>query len=84
MDAAAQHIPTLDGCTGYVVHPKDSDVRTDEIRSQHRGRCDLGLFRLGLRLRARGLQDAIPLPDACLVPAILLSKPVRQPLNQAI
>ncbi len=52
-------------------------------RLHRRDRCDLSLFRLGLRLLARCLKDDLPLPEGFLVPAILPSKPVRQPLKQA-
>jgi len=34
-------------------------------------RCDLSLFRLGLRLLARCLKDHIPIPDGFLVPVAL-------------
>ena len=34
-------------------------------------RCDLSLFRLGLRLLARCLKDHIPIPNGCLVPLVL-------------
>jgi DDE family transposase len=44
-----------------------------------RTRCDLSLFRLGVRLLARALKDHIPIPEGFLVPATL---PV--PLMQAI
>ena len=52
-------------------------------RLHRRDRCDLSLFRLGLRLLARCLKDAIPIPSGFLVPAIPPSKPVRQALKQA-
>jgi hypothetical protein len=35
-------------------------------------RCDLSLFRLGLRLLARCLKDDLPLPDGFLVPTALI------------
>jgi Transposase DDE domain len=51
-------------------------------RLHRRDRCDLSLFRLGLRLLARCLKDDIPIPAGFFVPAILPSKPVRQLLKQ--
>ncbi len=59
-------------------------LRDGWLKRLHRcDRCDLSLFRLGLRLLARCLKDAIPLPSGLLVPAILPSKPVRQAVKQA-
>ena len=52
-------------------------------RLHRRDRCDLSLFRLGLRLLARCLKDDIPIPEGFLVPAALPQKPVRQPLKRA-
>ncbi len=52
-------------------------------RLHRRDRCDLSLFRLGLRLLARCLKDAIPIPEGFLVPAVLPQKPVRQLLKRA-
>ncbi len=40
-------------------------------------RCDLSLFRLGLRLLARCLKDHIPIPSGLLVPALLPSQLVQ-------
>ena len=51
-------------------------------RLQRQDRCDLSLFRLGLRLLARCLKEAIPIPEGLLVPVSLPTKPVRQPLKQ--
>lgn len=42
-----------------------------------RTRCDLSLFRLGMRLLARALKEHIPIPDGFLVPATLPA-PLRQ------
>jgi len=50
-------------------------------RLHRKDRCDLSLFRLGLRLLARCLKDTIPIPDGFLVPHILPDKPVRQALR---
>jgi hypothetical protein len=52
-------------------------------RLHRRDRCDLSLFRLGLRLLARCLNDAIPIPEGFLVPALPPCKPVRQALKHA-
>ncbi len=52
-------------------------------RLHRRDRCDLSLFRLGLRLLARCLKDAIPIPDGFLVPVVLPSKPVHTSVKQA-
>jgi Transposase DDE domain len=52
-------------------------------RLHRQDRCDLSLFRLGLRLLARCLKDEIPIPAGFLVPALLPHKPVRQPLKRA-
>jgi hypothetical protein len=40
-------------------------------------RCDLSLFRLGLRLLARCLKDDIPIPEGFLVPVLLPRSLVR-------
>jgi hypothetical protein len=54
------------------------------LKRLHRSdRCDVSLFRLGLRLLARCLKDDIPLPEGFLVPVNLLSEVLRQPLKQA-
>jgi hypothetical protein len=59
-------------------------LRDDWLKRLHRrDRCDLSLFRLGLRLLARCLKDDIPIPPGFLVPAIAPSKPVRQRMQQA-
>ena len=45
--------------------------RDDRLAQIHRpDRCDLSLFRLGLRLLARCLKDDLPIPDGFLVPAV--------------
>jgi Transposase DDE domain len=51
-------------------------------RLERQARCDLSLFRLGLRLLARCLKDTVPIPNGFLVPAVLPIKPVRQPMKQ--
>ncbi len=57
-------------------------LRDGWLKRLHRqDRCDLSLFRLGLRLLARCLKDALPLPEGFLVPPILPSKPLRQAMK---
>ncbi len=59
-------------------------LREDWLQRLHRrDRCDLSLFRLGLRLLARCLKDGIPIPAGFLVPVLLATKPVRQTLSHA-
>lgn len=59
-------------------------LRDGWLKRLHRqDRCDLSLFRLGVRLLARCLKDALPIPDGLLVPAVLPAKPVRRTLNHA-
>ena len=52
-------------------------------RLQRQDRCALSLFRRGLRLLARCLTDALPIPAGFLVPVSLPSKPIRRSLKQA-
>jgi hypothetical protein len=73
-------------CLAYlwVVYLGVCTLRDGWLHQLHRkDRCDLSLFRLGLRLLARCLKDAIPIPDGFLVPQILPDKPVRQPVRCA-
>lgn len=51
-------------------------------RLHRQDRCDLSLFRLGVRLLARCLKDAIPLPEGFLVPVVLPAEPIRQPMKR--
>ncbi|MDQ5852836.1 MAG: transposase [Chloroflexota bacterium] len=54
------------------------------LKRLHReDRCDLSLFRLGRRVLARCLKDAIPLPAGFLVPASLPHKAMPRSLQQA-
>jgi hypothetical protein len=54
------------------------------MRVLHRqDRCDLSLFRLGLRLLARCLKDHIPIPDGFLVPLALPMPFIRTFQKQA-
>ena len=73
-------------CLAYlwVVYLGVCALGASWLKRLHRqDRYDLSLFRLGLRLLARCLKEAIPLPEGFLVPALLPSKPVRQPLKRA-
>jgi hypothetical protein len=78
-------------CLAYLwlVYLGVCALRDTWLKQRHRqgvpacGYCDLSLFRLGLRLLARCLKDAMPLPVGFLVPAIPPSKPVRQVMQQA-
>jgi hypothetical protein len=73
-------------CLAYlwVVYLGVCALRDDWLKRLHRqDRCDLSLFRLGLRLLARCLNDAIPVPEGFLVPVVLPSKSVRQALKHA-
>jgi hypothetical protein len=59
-------------------------LRDGWLKRLHRqDRCDLSLFRLGLRLLARCLKDALPLPDGLLVPPVLPRQPMRQAVKPA-
>ena len=73
-------------CLAYlwIVYLGVCALRDDWLKRLHRrDRCDLSLFRLGLRLLARCLKDAIPIPEGLLVPAVPPCRPVRQPLKRA-
>ena len=52
-------------------------------RLHRQARCDLSLFRLGLRLLARCLKDDLPIPEGFIVPAHLSVPSARQPLKHA-
>jgi hypothetical protein len=52
-------------------------------RLHRQDRCDLSLFRLGLRLLARCLKEDLPIPEGFLVPAMVPAQPVRQLLKHA-
>ena len=61
-------------CLAYlwVVYLGVCVLRDGWMKWLHRqDRCDLSLFRLGLRLLARCLKDHIPIPDGFLVPVSL-------------
>ncbi len=73
-------------CLAYlwIVYLGVCALRDDWLKRLHRrDRCDLSLFRLGLRLLTRCLKDDIPIPPGFLVPAIAPSKPLRQRMKQA-
>jgi hypothetical protein len=73
-------------CLAYLwlVYLGVCALRDTWLKRLHRcDRCDLSLFRLGLRLLARCLKDDIPIPEGFLVPAWLPHKPVRQPRKRA-
>lgn len=73
-------------CLAYIwlVYLGVCALRDGWLKRLHRqDRCDLSLFRLGVRLLARCLKDDIPIPEGFLVTARLPHKPVRQPLKQA-
>ncbi len=73
-------------CLAYlwIVYLGVCALRDDWLKRLHRrDRCDLSVFRLGLRLLARCLKDELPIPPGFLVPAIAPSKPVRQRMQQA-
>ena len=62
----------LAACLAYlwVVYLGVCAIRDDWLKRLHRhDRCDLSLFRLGLRLLARCLKEEHPIPDGFLVPA---------------
>lgn len=67
-------------CLAYIwlVYLGVCALQQDWMRLLHRqDRCDLSLFRLGLRLLARCLKDHIPIPDGLLLPATLPLSPLR-------
>ncbi len=73
-------------CLAYVwlVYLGVCALQDDWLKRLHRrDRCDLSLFRLGVRLLARCLKDDIPIPEGFLVPAVLPQKSLPQPLKRA-
>ena len=76
----------ITSCLAYLwlVYLGVCVMRDDWLKQVHRrDRCDLSLFRLGLRLLARCLKDQRPIPEGFLVPGTLPSPPVRQPFKRA-
>ena len=68
-------------CLAYlwVVYLGVCALRDDWLKRLHRrDRCDLSLFRLGLRLLARCLKEIIPIPEGFLVPAVLPQPRLRR------
>jgi DDE family transposase len=73
-------------CLAYLwlVYLGVCAVRSDWMKRLHRqDRCDLSLFRLGLRLLARALKDHIPIPDGFLVPRALPKPLIRTFIKRA-
>jgi hypothetical protein len=73
-------------CLAYlwIVYLGVCAVRDGWLKCLHRQhRCDLSLFRLGLRLLARCLKEHIQIPDGFLVPAALPATLIRTPSKKA-
>jgi len=73
-------------CLAYVwmVYLGVCALQEEWRRLLHRRtRCDLSLFRLGVRLLARALKDHIPIPEGFLVPATLPEPLIRSMQKQA-
>jgi hypothetical protein len=73
-------------CLAYlwIVYLGVCAMQDDWMRVLHRqDRCDLSLFRLGLRLLARCLKDHIPIPVGFLVPQALPRPFIRMFQKQA-
>jgi len=68
-------------CLAYlwIIYLGVCALRDDWLHRLHRqDRCDLSLFRLGLRLLARCLTEQIPIPGGFLVPPTLPIQPRRR------
>ena len=68
-------------CLAYIwiVYLGVCALDKDWMKQLHRqDRCDLSLFRLGLRLLSRALKDHIPIPEGFLVPAMLPAPLIRR------
>jgi hypothetical protein len=73
-------------CLAYlwIVYLGVCAVRDQWMKRLHRqDRCDLSLFRLGLRLLARALKDHIPIPSGLLVP-VALPKPLIRTFSKQV
>ncbi|MBA3944356.1 MAG: transposase [Herpetosiphonaceae bacterium] len=73
-------------CLAYLwlVYLGVCALRDGWLRRLHRqDRCDLSLFRLGVRLLARCLKEHLPLPNGFLVPIVFPTKPVLPVLSHA-
>lgn len=69
-------------CLAYVwlVYLGVCATRPEWIKCLHRAdRCDLSLFRLGVRLLARCLKEHIPIPEGFVVPALLPVTRIQTP-----
>jgi hypothetical protein len=76
----------LASCLAYmwIVYLGVCALQNDWMKRLHRRtRCDLSLFRLGLRLLARALKDHIPIPDGFLVP-VSLPKPLIRSVQKQV
>lgn len=76
----------IGSCLAYLwlVYLGVCAVQSDWMQRLHRqDRCDLSLFRLGLRLLARCLKDHIPIPEGLLVPVALPEPLIRTFHKQA-
>jgi hypothetical protein len=68
----------------WIVYLGVCATQEDWMQQLHRqDRCDLSLFRLGLRLLARCLKEHLPLPDGFLVPTVLAASLIRTFQKQA-
>jgi DDE family transposase len=73
-------------CLAYlwIVYLGVCALQEDWMEQLHRqDRCDLSLFRLGLRLLARALKDHLPIPAGFLVPALLPTARIRMCTKKA-
>lgn len=73
-------------CLAYLwlVYLGVCATQEDWMQQLHRqDRCDLSLFRLGLRLLARCLKEQLPIPDGFLVPVTLPTPLIRSIQKQA-
>jgi hypothetical protein len=73
-------------CLAYlwIVYLGVCAVQDDWMKRLHRqDRCDLSLFRLGLRLLARALKDHIPIPEGFLGPLAIPKPLIRTFIKQA-
>ncbi len=73
-------------CLAYlwVVYLGVRALQDDWLKRLHRqDRCDLSLFRLGLRLLARCLKEELPIPEGFLGPPVVPRTPLRQSLKHA-
>ncbi len=73
-------------CLAYlwIVYLGVCAMGNEWMKRLHRqDRCDLSLFRLGLRLLARALKDHIPIPEGLLVPVALPKPLIRTFIKQA-